>query len=295
MRYESPEAFRTALEQRLKNEAETKSVALLRLRKRVAFERLLARLASTPAEAWVLKGACALELRLGLRTRATKDIDLARSDNEDDATNHLNAATGLDLGDYFEFEARLTPALDAVTEVRTVRYTIRADLAGRRFEQFPVDITLRDPSSDETEQLSMPNSLEFADLSLPSMPVVILERHLAEKLHAYTGVYGPDGRESTRVKDLVDIVLIGELAELDATTLADALNATFDERAIQPLPTSSPTPPESWARPYAQLAREVGLASDLKPAHTAAVQLLEPILRSEADGQWDPRLQSWKA
>lgn len=43
MRYESPDAFRTALEQRLKNESDATAVALLRLRKRVAFERLLAR------------------------------------------------------------------------------------------------------------------------------------------------------------------------------------------------------------------------------------------------------------
>jgi hypothetical protein len=47
---------------------------------------------------WVLKGAFALELRLGVRTRTTKDIDLARADNEEAATepNSTNsAATGL--------------------------------------------------------------------------------------------------------------------------------------------------------------------------------------------------------
>ncbi len=40
MKYETAEAFRTALEQRLKNEAEAGGVALMRLRKRVAFECL---------------------------------------------------------------------------------------------------------------------------------------------------------------------------------------------------------------------------------------------------------------
>jgi len=42
----------------------------------------------------VLKGAFALELRLGLRTRTTKDIDLGRADDEEAATEHLNAASG---------------------------------------------------------------------------------------------------------------------------------------------------------------------------------------------------------
>lgn len=293
MRYESPEAFRTALEQRLKNDAEASGVALLRVRKRVAFERLLARLASAPTRDWMLKGAFALELRLGLRTRATKDIDLALPAGEEDATEYLNAAAALDLGDYFHFEVRRTPALDTATEIRTVRFTVRTDLAGRRFEQFPVDVALSESSPTETEHLSVPNSLEFAGLSLPAIPVVELERHVAEKLHAYTGMYGPDGLKSTRVKDLIDIVLIAELTELDASKLRASLKATFDERASQPLPQSIPAPPDSWARPYAQLAREVGLNTELATGHAAAAQLLDPVLHSTATGRWNPEIRRW--
>jgi len=54
VKYETPEAFRTALEQRLKNEAEA-SGAALRLRKRVAFERFLARLAASEPGRWVIE------------------------------------------------------------------------------------------------------------------------------------------------------------------------------------------------------------------------------------------------
>jgi hypothetical protein len=115
VRYETAKAFRTALEQRLKNEAQATGIALIRLRKRVAFERFLVRLATSESSGWVLKGAFALELRLGLRTRTTKDIDLGRADDEEGATGHLNAATGIDLGDFFEFEVRRTAALDAAT------------------------------------------------------------------------------------------------------------------------------------------------------------------------------------
>jgi predicted nucleotidyltransferase component of viral defense system len=106
VRYETAKAFRTALEQRLKNEAKASGVALIRLRKRVAFERFLARLVTSESNGWVLKGAFALELRLGLRTRTTKDIDLGQADDEETATEHLNAATDIDLGDFFDFEVR---------------------------------------------------------------------------------------------------------------------------------------------------------------------------------------------
>ncbi len=88
----------------------------------------------------MLKGAFALELRLGLRTRTTKDID---------------------LGDFFDFDVRRTPALDAAAGFHAVRYTVRADLAGRRFEQFPVDVALSELSPVQAEPLFAMNSLEF--------------------------------------------------------------------------------------------------------------------------------------
>ena len=287
MRYETANAFRTALEQRLKNEAQATGVALLRLRKRVAFERFLARLATSESSGWVLKGAFALELRLGLRARTTKDIDLGRADDEEAATEHLVAATHVDLGDFFVFEVRRTPALDAATGFHAVRYTVRADLDTRRFEQFPVDVAFSEATPIQAEPLLGANSLEFADVAELQLPVVSLEQHVAEKLHAYTGIFGQDQRESTRVKDLVDLVLIGELAELDAKHLRRALATVFERRARQPLPKAMPSPPSSWARPYAVLAREVGIAVDIEAGHAVAARLLDPILRSEAGGHWD--------
>ncbi len=82
MKYATPEAFRAALDQRIRNEAATSGVPVMRLRKRVASERFLARIAIVDTQRWVLKGAFALDLRLGLRTRTTKDIDLAGADDE---------------------------------------------------------------------------------------------------------------------------------------------------------------------------------------------------------------------
>lgn len=243
----------------------------------------------------MLKGAFALELRLGLRTRATKDIDLGRADDEEAATGHLNAAASVDLGDFFDFEVRRTPAFDAAAGFHAVRYTVRADLAGSRFEQFPVDIALSESSPIQAEPLLSANSLEFADVVALQLPVLSLEQHVAEKLHAYTGTFGHDERESTRVKDLVDLVLIGQLAALDATRLRQALAVTFERRARQPLPNALPSPPSSWARPYAVLAREVGVAVEIEAGHAAAARLLEPVLRSEAGGYWDPGARRWRS
>jgi predicted nucleotidyltransferase component of viral defense system len=295
VRYETANAFRTALEQRLKNEAQATGVALLRLRKRVAFERFLARLATSESSGWVLKGAFALELRLGLRARTTKDIDLGRADDEEAATEHLNAAADMDLGDFFDFEVRRTPALDAATGFHAVRYTVRANLDGRRFEQFPVDVAFSEAMPIQAEPLFGANSLEFADVAELQLPVISLEQHVAEKLHAYTGTFGQDKRESTRVKDLVDLVLIGESAEIDAKRLHQALATTFAQRGLQSLPSAMPSPPSSWARPYAVLAREVGIVVEVEAGHTAAARVLDPVLQSEAVGHWDPIARRWRS
>ena len=76
MRYDSASASRMTLEERLRTESLATGVALSRLRKTVAFDRLLARLLEGAPEAWVLKGGLALQLRLEDRARTTKDIDL---------------------------------------------------------------------------------------------------------------------------------------------------------------------------------------------------------------------------
>ncbi len=140
MKYATSGAFRTALEQRLLTEAREAGLPVVRLRKLVVFDRLLARLLLAAPDRWLLKGALALDLRLGARSRTTKDMDLARHDDEEEATADLLAAQVLDLGDYFTFEIERTGRLDAAFEGAAVRYHVAAALDGRPFEDVIVDI-----------------------------------------------------------------------------------------------------------------------------------------------------------
>jgi len=70
-----------------------------RLRKQIAFERLLARLQQVAPDAWLLKSGFALELRIADRARFTKDIDIDWTLGEAAATTALIDAARLDPGD----------------------------------------------------------------------------------------------------------------------------------------------------------------------------------------------------
>jgi predicted nucleotidyltransferase component of viral defense system len=294
VKYDTAEAFRAALDQRIRNEAITTNLPVMRLRKRVAFERFLARLAIAEPGSWVLKGAFALELRLGVRTRATKDIDLAGADDEQTATTRLIAAQAIDLHDHFNFDVARTAALDQAEAFRAVRYSVTAEVAGRRFEQFPVDVALNERPTAPSERLPIPSLLDFADIQPIEMPVIALEQHIAEKVHAYTATYGQE-QHSTRIKDLIDILLIADLASPRADRLRASLDATFSTRERQPLPTALPPPPASWVNPYARAAADVGLPIDLNAAHAEAATFLDPILAGTGTGYWEPTQKHWIA
>ncbi|MDP8923219.1 MAG: nucleotidyl transferase AbiEii/AbiGii toxin family protein [Chloroflexota bacterium] len=202
MRYATAAASRAALEQRLLAVARSGDVPLVRLRKLVAFERLLARLMIVAPDRWVLEGAVALHLRLGARFRTTKDLDLGRWDDERAATDDLVAAEQVDLGDLFRFAVEGTATLDQLLEGAAARYHVSAYLAGRRFEEFSLDVGCGDPLTIEPERLRGLDLLSFAEIDATEIPTLPLEPHVAEKVHAYTRGYA-GGHPSTRVKDLV--------------------------------------------------------------------------------------------
>jgi hypothetical protein len=123
---------------------------------------------------------------------------------------------------------------------------------------------------------------------------VALETHIAEKLHAYVGVYS-GGRASSRVKDLVDLAMIESLFSMQAGQLADAIESTFTARDGDP-PKALPAPPSEWLIPYRKLATEVGLAPEVGKAYERVGTFIDPVLDGRLDRQamWDPTDHVWR-
>jgi len=294
MKYATGTAFRTALERRLLNTAQQRGIALTRLRKLVVFERFLARLLTVEPDRWVLKGALALDYRFGTRVRSTRDMDLGRDDNKESVVAAFVAVQRVDLDDHFEFVVQPTTSLDKLTDVTAIRFKVRANLASRRFEDVIVDVGTGEALTTAPDILAGPELLTFAGLVPVSIPVIAIEQHIAEKVHAYTRTY-PQGRQSTRAKDLVDLVLIQSLCSVRADVLIDALTQTYNRSTSQSVPSGLPHPPENWRVTYPTLANEVGIAPDLAAGHRIAADFLDPILSGTVGtgASWVPQERAW--
>lgn len=291
MRYASTTAFRAALESRL-NDARTDAVGISRLRKRVVFERLLARLNDTAPDSWVLKGGFALELRLGAHARTTKDVDVDFTVDEDSAVEMLIDAARLDLDDGFEFAIERTPT--SADLGRGQRWSVTANVAGRLFERVAIDVEFATDPVLEPEMIVASELLAFADVEPVRVRALAIEQHVAEKVHAYTRTYASDS-PSSRVKDLVDLVVIANTSELGAKRLNDGIAEIFDRRATHEPPAALPAPPDDWAAAWRRLVMDLPADAEVDAGHRAAAEFLDPVLAGVIyAGTWDPEQRRWR-
>jgi predicted nucleotidyltransferase component of viral defense system len=291
MRYTSAGAFRTALETRLKN-AQSEGVGISRLRKRVVFERLLARLQAVAPDGWFVKGGFALELRLGENARTTKDVDIDWTLGEPEATDLLLDAAAHEMDDLFTFTVQRS-AVDDDLAAGGQRWNVRADLAGREFERVAVDIGFGKRPVVAPDTIMSSHLLEFAGVAPIVVPALAVEQHLAEKLHAYSRTYAGD-QPSSRVKDLVDMVVIARTTRIDADRLSAAARLIFERRATHAIPRALEAPPRAWARPWGALVTYLPADGDLQAGFHTAAALWDPVLAGAADGMaWNPMRSDW--
>lgn len=257
MTYDSPQALRAALEHRLLATSTETGVALDRLRRRVLFERIVARLHVAEPGLWVLKGGMALEVRLNNAARLTKDIDVGLRDTvptpADLHERLIDALTDDAFNDRFIFEVSEPAALreDGGGHL-TWRAPVAAFLAGKPFGAIKLDISPRAHELQATDRLPLPNSLDFAGILTTEVEIVDVHRHAAEKFHAMTRDFGD--RENSRVRDLLDLVLLIENELLSPDAVAASAIAVWAERDVSEPPRRLPPLPPSWPERYGQLA-----------------------------------------
>jgi hypothetical protein len=292
--YSSAEAFKQALEQRLRTSAKT-GAEFARKRQLLVFDRFLARVVAVLGDAATLKGGLVLELRLE-RARTTKDVDLRMMGSPDGVLAKLQETARRDLGDFMTFEVGPD---DDHPEIQNDgmqydgrRFRAECKLAGKLYGQpFGVDVAFGDPILGEPEVVVAEDVLAFAGIAPPTLRLYPIETHIAEKLHAYTM---PRARPNSRVKDLPDLALLATAQTIEAKRLRAALEQTFTFRKTHSLPVMLPDPLPAWVTPYAAMAREDQLAWPTLDAVTkAAKAFLDPVLAGDLDAAWSPETWTW--
>ncbi len=267
-------ALRESISQRLTNLAHDQQVAPDRIRRHFVFQRILARLGA--AEGWVLKGGFAIEVRLGLQARATKDLDLALQDDVDasDLQERLLDVLEADAGDSLVFDVSTPrPIAPDPTGNPGWKFTVTANLGGKEFAKLRLDVVSRaDEIAGGVSTIELDAPILADRLSRAVISAVDVAQHAAEKFHAMARTYAGD-RPSSRVKDLVDVALFFEAGLLPHPDLGHRLTTVWQVRDDSPPPSELPEFPASWADDFAAMAAELDLTVDYTGARSIAVHL----------------------
>lgn len=204
---------------------------------RYALERFLYRLGqSAHADHFVLKGAMLFNLWYAMPHRPTRDVDLlgfGASDLESIAQT-FREIVSVAASDGMEFDA----ASVVVDEIRKnagyagARVLVSAELARARCK-VQVDIGFGDAVTPGPVDATYPVLL--ADFAAPQLRTYPVYTVVAEKLHAMVLM----GMTNSRVKDYLDVWILLEREDLDASVLATAIDATFKRRSTA-VPTTLP-------------------------------------------------------
>jgi len=266
--YSSPQAFRVALESRFIQISKKENIDIMRLRRQFTFDRFLCRVFHGEKDTIMLKGGYAMELRIAA-ARTTRDIDLCMKKGRGHTPSHEELHTffqnkaALEMGDFFDFTV-LPQSLELVNApYGGLRFPVEASMASRQFLRFSVDVAVGDVWQVDRENLHSRNWLEFAGISPSDFPSITIEQQLAEKIHSYTM---PRQTPNSRVKDLVDIVLLTRNFKINKERMLDSLKQTFKIRKTRSIPSELSQPPESWTTVFTKLSKECELEMDLAEA-----------------------------
>lgn len=281
--------FRKHLELNLRIHSTKTGENIQRLRRKVAFDRLLARIFTQEPSSFFLKGGYAMELRIA-HARATKDMDLTCFKRVSDAKEpmselilqELQILARVNLNDHFIYQIGQPQSDIENAPYGGSRHNVSTVIDNRPFVEFHLDVG-GDFLIDQVEKVPGANWLEFCGIAAPIIPMISIEQQFAEKLHSYTL---PRAQINTRTKDLIDLILLLKSNNRAFEAFQHSLHRVFRARNTHLLPEILPEPPVSWHKPFAEMAVECGISQSLKDGFTKVSEfynVLQGISKSKKD------------
>ena len=118
--------------------------------------------------------------------------------------------------------------------------------------------------------------------------------HIADKVCATMSTGFPGGKRSSRVKDLVDLVVLAHTQAVDLAELRVAIATKLAISGTEPFDHFDV--PDEWRRTYPATARGVPSAETYTAETAAALiaEFVEPALgESTSSGTWEPQRLRW--
>ena len=297
MRYKTPRA----LEQAVKEAAKKSGRDVNRAITDFYHDRLLERVFSEREPSFVLKGGRGMLARTA-NARYTKDTDMAyEGRNIDEAVNDLRRLAAIDLNDHLEY--RFSSALPIVEEQEYregCRVVFEAILGGtKKVTDVSVDLVVNDVPLARTDVMAPATRLSLDGLTHFDYVVYPVEESVTDKVCATMATYR-GGRQSSRVRDLVDLVIYLTTEEIDGDELERCLSRELRMGHMGEMRPFSV--PESWRTSYAptyrRLARESRLAPEfwkVEDAEDLVASCVDAAMNGSARGMtWDKSALRWQ-
>ena len=228
---------------------------------------------------FVMKGGTMLQHRLGMEARASQDLDGIVTEDLDSFLSELDLILGENWG---PVSFRRTPAeLIRVPSkaVKPRRFEMVLELRGKVWRRITVEIS---PDEGRTgtsqERFEAPRLAAFGLPAPDTLVGIAMSYQIAQKIHACTDPHDPPSFVNNRARDVVDLVLLKNLAdEVGAPTHGEIMAATEDiftvrvaeaqqlGRKTRELPVKVVAYPH-WLVDYESAAKSAGLELGLEKA-----------------------------
>ncbi len=178
---------------------------------------------------FLLKGGAYLEVRFGLRARATKDIDTLFRGDFDDFLEVLDATLAESWGAIELQRTEVAVIEGARRVVKPRRLKVKLLINGQTWRSIVVEVAADEGQAGAHVDLFAGPPLGHFGLPSPAeMAGIVFDYQVAQKVHACTDPHEPPDQINDRARDLVDLVLIRDAFYRDETDLASLRAACVD-------------------------------------------------------------------
>jgi len=265
--------------------------------RQIHFDRFLSRIFSKGGEGnWILKGGTGLLARIP-NARSTTDIDLFHSSLDlAAALVDLRRMALVDLHDHFYFAfVSQQPLLGGDLQPHNPGYRVhfRYSIGAAEKGTLQIDLVIGPEVQGQIETLrpiNRPSNLKLVSFDYQLYPIA---NQIADKVCACLSTYKSGA--SSRVHDLVDLVVLATSYQIEADALQVALQDELSRRGLNEV--TSVTFPSQWRSRYGTLAKSVpACRRHLNFADACALTdtFLGVLLTGvKARGHWNPVALAW--